>query len=850
MKLRPRAAVALTVMTGALVATAGAGYGVSASPGTDASSAGPVAGAVELDAATTTLTPSPTNVVPTGPTASAIVPTTGAVAPPTVGPSTTALPTVGISTLPPATVPAPAPPPQFSVAPHRTIETEAGRGAQFVPTVILAPSSQHDWLMIGDYRSNPGAVTQVVVYEAPATTPSQWSMGAFTGEEQPTSARTAVTLPDGSALIFGSADGAAGPSPAVWTYDGTALAGPTIVGPETPFGRVTAAAVAADGTVFAIVQRYTSGQRVTYELGKRTPDGSWTFTNPRLPALDVGISGIALVGTTIVLVGDGLLTENDPGYQARAFYSTDGGATFQLSDTTALASPARGTSLGAVTAGPDGFYAAACLAGSGATRQGIARSADGVTWVEVTFTGPAGVVPLFSAGCDEIVVDEEGGVWLGGYSSFENYVYRVLNGVVDRVAVAFVQGEQTPFDSGPNVQFGVRGGVIAAAVPQVGGSSNGFAQVASATNLDQPVVIEPVGVSPPGHEVISGLGVINDIGNVIGLETYPQLAPLDDGAIIYRQRVFPYTLSDVGQPTLAPAAAPANPDTGAAISGVVTLAAGEVAVASVADANPGDVFGIVGDVVVSRRPPGGEWSPLEVVLGGPGGQTIGDVTVVGGLVVAVGADLLTNETTNVDEGQPFVLFGDGTTFSRLDIDVGGSNVAQALSVCPMPDARALVIGYDRQSRSAFSALVDLTAGTVTVNEIDIEPAGAVPQRCVGAREGAFVEVAGSSFADGSLLYGTRDGITFDAVDVLAEDDFMYRIRSGAAGVAIVGITGPASEDAFVMFGPSIDAMQRIDVPGFVGAGVQIANDVVIGDGVLYVIGTINASPVVWPITIS
>jgi len=456
---------------------------------------------------------------------------------------------------------------------------------------------------------------------------------------------------------------------------------------------------------------------------------------------------------------------------------------------------------------------------------------------------------MLSAGCDEIAVDEEGGVWLGGLHRFEATYYRVFNGAVDRVVVSYVRDQQTQFDTNRRLQFAVAGGTIAFASPQIGGPSTGFAPIASAMDVSDPFEVESVGVAPASHEIVWDLAVINDLGNVVGLQTFPQVTPVGDSTL-YRRRTFPYTVSAEGLPTPAPTATPVDPETGAGMSGVVTLASGEVAVASVADVVPDDFDGSIGDVAVSRRAPGGEWSPLEVILSEPGGQVIRDVTVVGGLVVAVGDSLLLNPTTQVEEGKPYVLFGDGTSFSRLDLDVAGSNLASVYSVCAMPNSQALVVGFDWQARTPFSALIDLTAGTAQINQMQISPTTAIPQRCVAAREGAFVEVQGSSFEQGSALYATRDGITFTPVDVLADDDAMYRIRSGMAGVAIVGITGPASEDAFVLFGPTIDSLQRVDVPGFTGAGVQVANDVIVGENALYVIGTINASPVVWPIYFS
>jgi hypothetical protein len=280
---------------------------------------------------------------------------------------------------------------------------------------------------------------------------------------------------------------------------------------------------------------------------------------------------------------------------------------------------------------------------------------------------------------------------------------------------------------------------------------------------------------------------------------------------------------------------------------VVSLPSGDVALGTIVTGAE-ESHGTIGDVVFSRRDTGGQWTPLEVVLGGDGGQTVTSVAVVGGVVVAVGDNVITNPTTQIDEGEPFVLFGSGDgSFSKIDLDVNGSPLARANSVCALPDGRALVVGFDYRAGRPFTALVDLAAGSAQVMAPSISPEGAFPSRCVGAREGAFVEVAGSSNSAGSLLYETRDGVAFTQVNVLAEDDSMLRIRSGAAGVAIVGITGPASEDAFVMFGPTIDSLQRIPVPAFQGAGVQVAQDVVIGDDRLYVIGTINDSPLVWPI---
>jgi hypothetical protein len=778
--------------------------------------------------APTTL-PLPTAAPPPGPTS-----------PPT---STVPLPDVGISTLPPTTVPttaAPVPLTFTESSPPLGIPMEVGGGPQYVPTVLLPPAAQHGFLMLGDYRSNPGAVSQVVAYTAPAEQPSAWAQSGFTGEEQPTSVRDAVNLPDGTALVVGSIDQAAGPTATAWVYSEGSFSAPVTVGPTDSLSRLTKASVTADGTVYAVLERYVARQFVRFELATRAVDGTWSVARILPPAENVGIYGIAVVGSTIVLTGDRANVDGTT-FDAGVFTSIDGGATFQLADLTPYLGRGQSTYVSDVIAGGAGFVAAACLAGPGAPRSAILQSADGLAWSEYSFTGPGGF-PMIGAGCGDIAVDPEGGIWLGGAHTFDATIYRVFNGAVDRVAELAVAGQQGPILVPESIRFAVDGTTVAYSVPQIGGTAAGFVPAASATVADL-FEMTPVGDAPPSHEIIRDLEVINDLGSVIGVNTFPYIV---EETASYLRRTFPFTLSALGEPAPAPDAAPKDPTSGAYLPGIVSLAdGGDVALADVVD--PPDVAGVgtLGDIVVSRRPPGGMWSPIETVASGVGAQYVNDVTVVGGLVVGVGQDVVTNQATGIDEGRAIVLFGDGTSFSRIDLDVGGSVLAQALDVCAMPDNRALVVGYDGATGLGFSALVDLTNATAEVHDQVIDPFYAVATRCHAAVEGAIVEVAVGTGVD---LYETRDGINLRRLDVTADDDSVLRVRTAAQGVAIVGVTGPGGEDAFVLFGPTIDRLQRVEIPSFAGAGVQAADDIVIGDGTLFVIGTINMSPVVWPIT--
>lgn len=789
----------------------------------------------------TTVPGIPTTLPVTPPTAAPASTAPGPTVATTPAPSTTALPDVGIVTLPPTTVTVPpSAPNEFAATPPLGIPLEVGGGPQYLPTVVLAPAGERGWQMFGDYRSNPGAVSQVVAYGAPAASPSAWGQSGFTGEEQPAAARDAEVLADGTTLVLGSVDDSAGPAATAWVYADGAFSDPEVVGPFAVPTRVTHAASSADGTVYAVVERYIARQSVGFDLARRAPDGTWTAASLEVPARNIGIYGIAVQGSTIVLTGD-RGSASGVGYDAAAFTSVDGGATFRVADTAALAAPGQSTSINEVVPGGSGFVAAACLPNPGAPRAAIVQSADGVAWSELPFSGPDGF-PLVGAGCSQLAVDADGGIWLGGATTFDATFYRVFGGAVDRLAVLEVDGQQGPIFEPSRLRFGVGPTTLAVSVPQLGGTAAAFVTTSATTDLAAPATLQPVGDAPVSHEIIRDVSVINDLGSVVAVDTFPFIP---EGTGNYVVRSFPFQLSARGEPTADEEAAPVDPATGTYLDGIVSLPSGDVSLSDVVDPAGAQFVGVSGDIVVARRPPGGAWTTPELVLGGDGGQNVIGVTVVAGAVVGVAEDKRTNPQTGVDEGAAFVLVGDGTTFSRIDLAVGNSNRVVPLDVCAMPDNTALVVGYDGLTGRGFTATVDLAAATARINTPVIEPASAVATACHAAREGAIVEV---SIGSVTRLYQTRDGVSFFPIDVLAADDSVRRVRTGAEGVAIVGVSGPAGEDAFALFGPTIEDLRRVEIDTFAGPGVQVASDVVITAGSLFVVGTINDSPVVWPIT--
>lgn len=686
--------------------------------------------------------------------------TTTATAPPSPVATATAttvaiVPTTGAPTVPPTTPP-PVPLLDFQPSPPIGLTSEYGAGPQYTATAVVRPSAQHDWLMVGTYRSNPGAVSQVVVYTAPVQSPGSWSQTTNTGEQRPASARAVVTTPAGAALIVGSVDDADGPRPAFWVLTGTpdalALGSPMTPAPANIRGRFLAATIAADGTISALVERFVSSFGDAYLLGRRDIDGTWTFTPIRTPERSVGFEAIAAIGDTVVVVGSGIEQGSSSSrFVPLAYTSVDGGTTFGRMNTAALTSTTRSARLGDVVAGPAGFYASACLAGEGigqgAERNAVATSVDGLVWTELRFSASAGPFPLYSAGCADVAVDTEGGVWLGGATSFVATFYRVLGGVVDR---AFVYETDVDGVMDDDVRFDVSGGVLAVAAPVPGGMVSGFGTVADATDIAQPRAITSVGGPPKSHEIIVGVSVINDASRVVGLDLYPQLIT-ERGSVTYSPRTFTYTLGPDGTPVAAPEAAPIDPQTGGNMTGIASLPGLDVSLATVSDTTGEDYTGRVGDVVVSRRPAGGAWSPFQTVAGGIGAQVVRDVVAVGGLVVGVGSDTVANQDSNVDEGTPLVLVGDGTTFERIELDVGGSTFTRMLSACALPTQQVLALGYDLATDQAFSAIIDPVARTATVQPPSISPPSAVPLRCVEAPDGALVEVANDI---GTVLYST------------------------------------------------------------------------------------------------
>lgn len=761
------------------------------------------------------------------------------------------------TTLPPPTVPGQSSAPTTLASPAvfefeelsvpRGIPIEVGGGPQFQAFAMLAPTAKHPWVMAGDYRSNPGANSQVVVYTAPANSPQSWSITAFSGEEHPMSVRAAVTLPDGTALVLGSSDTAGGPVPNVWTFDGETLSAPAVVGPPDQLGRFTLATAAPDGTVYALVERYLAGEPTQAEMAKRAPDGTWTLTPFPIDARNLEAGGMAVNGATVVITAGGIPADSvDQRLQASVYTSTDGGATFTRADTSSLVSPALSTRLGDVVAGPGGFYAAACLAGSGGQRSAAVHSTDGATWSEVPFAGWEPLFPIYSGGCADIAVDADGGIWLAAAQTYLTVVYRIHDGEVDRLTYFDVQGEQAPIstDGAQSLRFAIDDGRLAIAVPQSGGPFTGTVSLDATAALDDPPPLSELGMAPTSHEVVDELRVINDLGNVVGVSTYPHISR-EGESVNYQPRLWPYVIGPdgVGQP--APEATPVDTVGGAGVDGVVALADTEVALTTISETVSDDYAGTIGEIAVSTRPRGGTWSPLTVVVGGRGGQYVNDVVIVGGQVVGVGGERITDQATSADSGTALVVIGDGTAFERVDIPV--STYAEGLSVCALSATTALVLGYDWANERAFTATVDVTTRTATVVPSVIEPASAIPNRCVAAQGGALVEALTDA---GAQLYSTRDGTSFSPLDILNADDFVLNTRASAYGVAIVGVTGPSDEDAFVLFGRDLQSLQRVEIPSFVGIGLQEVTDVVIDDGILYAIGTINRSPVVWPITYS
>jgi hypothetical protein len=156
--------------------------------------------------------------------------------------------------------------------------------------------------------------------------------------------------------------------PATWTSsDGSAWSPPVVVGDE--FRRITGV-VELGGRLVALV----SGNGAATDLVSTSDGRTWN----RAPARGfpmAGISDLTVAGSRLVAVGVG------EGDTAAAWYSDDGGATWQAAD---LPPGGPGSTMASVALGPDGLVAVGSVAGtSNVAAPAIWSSADGSAWTIV-----------------------------------------------------------------------------------------------------------------------------------------------------------------------------------------------------------------------------------------------------------------------------------------------------------------------------------------------------------------------------------------------------------------------------------------------------------------------------------
>ncbi len=737
-------------------------------------------------------------------------------------PEATSSPTVAVGSLPSSPTPsapatsAPAALPSTALAvPVPT----AAAGATWTPTAVAGPAADHPWLVVGTGRAGPGEPSRVAL--ARSDDGATWQQWALVGPDDAT-ATAIAERPDGTTVIGGSVDAATGPQPTLWRLADDGVEPSDVVAGVT--GTVTGIAVDGAGNEVLLLVTADAGPAVA------TRNGAHGWRTADLP--DAGgatAAGIAAAGSTVVVTGTTAAGSEGPAH-AVAWRSVDGGATFAPADTSTLTTPDQATGLGPVVANGSGFAAASCSPDPGGARGGLAFSADGATWADLPFHHPRGVVPVVGGGCATTAADPDGGIWLASGDRAPD-VFRVSVDLVDRLGV-LSRPAGTLFEGPPLVA--VSDGTVVVVTPQPGGAASTSAPSATlATDLELDVAMPATSGLPAGHESPVGVVPLDDRGTTIGLATYPIVTDGADGSYRWTTHVTAHRLAG-REIVAAPDEAPVGPD--GSLGGIVTTTAGQVALATVVDADlDAGAAGPIGDVVVSRRPDGGSWSAREVIDGGAGRQAIEAVAASGDIVVGVGEEQLVDPGTGATTTAPLVLAGDGTTFTRVAVD-GAPEGLSLSGVCPGPDGTVVAVGSGPSGSTVVS--VDPTAATASVLPAGAVPAGAAPEHCAG--DGRAVLLAGP----GALLAST-DATTFRPVPGLGVGDTVTAVAAGVDGFAVAGST--AGGDGFVLAGADPSTLQALDAPLLTGVGEHDPTGVIVRAHDVLVLGLGDGGPVVWPV---
>ena len=658
--------------------------------------------------------------------------------------------------------------------------------ASFVPGALVATAPPRPWVLVGTGRATAGEPARLAVYTS--VDGANWAALDVDAPDH-SAATAAVALPDGAVLVAGSIDGGRGERPALWRFADGALGAPELVDAQ---GVVRAAALTGDGIPLLLLDA-PDGPAVAVVAA------TGTTVTPLPDAVDV--AGIAASGDNVIVTG------------ASTWRSIDRGASFQ---------PVDGPELGAVVGSATGFVAAACATG------GLAASPDGLIWLDVVPLHPRGVVPTPAGGCMTLAADDEGGVWLAAAGPAP-LVFHARDGAVDLLGVP-VRPPGTIFAGAPLVA--ASGATVVAVVPQPGGAAVSVApKVALTTGLELDASMAAATGVPAGVALPVAVTVLDDRGTVAGIASFPVVTDAVDGSYRWSTSVAAARVGGAGELEPDERAAPIGPDGN--VGGIVSIGRREVALGTVVDAElTAGTGGPIGDVVVSRRSGSGGWSPRSVVAGGPGRQAITAVVAAGGRIVGVGEQRAVDPAAGAEQVTPLVVVGDGDTFEPVVVDGGGAS--SLTSACTLADGTVLAVGVDTVSGAAVAVAIDPATGTATARP---GPAGPAPIGCAATPDGVVVAAA-------TALARSRDGVTFEPLDVLRPRDTVTALAGGPSGVAIVGVD--ATGDGFVLAGPP-SAPQRVEAPSLTGVGDHVPTGVVArADGVL-VLGLADGAPATWSV---
>lgn len=716
----------------------------------------------------------------------------------------------------------------------------------FQPIALIAPTPRNPWLLIGTARRAPGEPTEAVLYtaeSAAADLAPEWQavlpLGRAAGDDAaaPYTVLGAQALSDGTVVVIGDAERDGTTVTVLWEVADGVVSAPHDV-PLPVDAAVVPGGLATDdaGALWLVVEQPGAG----YTLAERGPDGRWSTSLIDVAHGQFALSGVAVSGSTVVLVGTDLGgTPSAP----QAFVSADRGATFVPASLSERFRPVSfGGSIRAVRRAPDGFYATVCTERVTGPAVSLAYSADGTGWDEVAGVAALDLPQVTAAQCGDLAIDGAGGVWFAPIGGQQGQFLRVTAGAVT-ARLGYTVADDVELASG-NPLLAADVARLMVAVPTFGGTAT-FAQSA-----DDPAATMLVPTNSPlsGRPSFAGLDTRDDRGAIVTVNAFPQLVALPDGATTWATQTRSYVVFDDGEMLADDAVNVIDVPERRGTPIVVTTPARQVAIVNRTELDAAADPAASGDVAVLVRPTGGSWSSPTPMIQSPGDQFIVDAAVSGDAVVAAGRSTTVDPTDGSLLPAPLVVVGDGVSWQTVVIPAEAADFVVS-AVCPATDGTAVLLGRALGTGARMSLRLDIAAATVTAQAAVVADAGP-DDLLVECGYNAGDTVRPFVVRTGTAVYASADAVSWDLVHTVEPGWRLRQVAVGGAGVATLANGFGVNSNFAVHVGSSAGDLQPVQSAEFAGPGDQEGSAVSVRGNAVLVYGSVNDRPLLWRIPLA